>query len=137
MDSAFASLDSGSGGFIASILYGLLVVYMLICLIKGNVIFGIKIPYVMSIHPLEVNKTYLNSMLFNSSIMLITSLSILEMSVITFPNYLKGSYIGSFFMNEVRYLPLFGFLYKDRIYTIVFLAFVGLALIYLAIKICR
>lgn len=76
MDGAFATLNEGSAGFIASILYGFLVVYMLICLVKGNVIFGIKIPYVMSIHPLEVNKTYLNSLLFNTSIMLITSLSI-------------------------------------------------------------
>lgn len=76
LDGAFASMNEGTTGFIASILYGFLVIYMLICLIKGNVIFGIKIPYVMSIHPLEVNKTYLNSLLFNTSIMLLTSLSI-------------------------------------------------------------
>jgi hypothetical protein len=76
LDGAFTTLNEGTTGFIASILYGFLVIYMLICLIKGNVIFGIKIPYVMSIHPLEVNKTYLNSLLFNTSIMLLTSLSI-------------------------------------------------------------
>lgn len=51
-DGVFASLNEGSGSFIASIIYGFLVVYMLTCLIKGNVIFGIKIPYVMSVHPL-------------------------------------------------------------------------------------
>lgn len=52
LDGAFASLNEGTAGFIASILYGFLVVYMLICLVKGNVIFGIKIPFIMSIHPL-------------------------------------------------------------------------------------
>lgn len=136
-DGVFSSLNEGSAGFIASILYGFLVVYMLICLVKGNVIFGIKIPYVMSIHPLEVNKTYLNSLLFNTSIMLITSLSIFEMCMITFPNYLKNSYMGTFFSSQVRNLPLFGFLYRDRIYTIAFLALMGLSLIYMVIKICR
>lgn len=52
LDGAFASLNEGTAGFIASILYGFLVVYILICLVKGNVIFGIKIPFIMSIHPL-------------------------------------------------------------------------------------
>jgi len=52
LDEPFNSLNEGSGAFISSILYGILVIYMLICLIKGNVIFGIKIPYVLSIHPL-------------------------------------------------------------------------------------
>jgi len=137
LDGAFTSLNEGSAGFIASILYGFLVVYMLICLIKGNVIFGIKIPYVMSIHPLEANKTYLNSLLFNTSIMLITSLSIFEMCMITFSNYLLNSFMGTFFTTKVRNLPLFGFLYGDRIYTIVFLALMGLSFLYMAIKICR
>ncbi len=137
LDGLFASLNQGTGGFIASILYGVLVVYMLICLVKGNIIFGIKIPYVLSIHPLEINKTFLNSLLFNSSIMLITSLSISEMAMIAFPEYLSVSYLGAFFTNEVRNLPVFGFLYRDRIYTIVFLGFVGISLFYLGIKIFR
>ncbi len=52
LDGVFNDLNQGSGGFLASIFYGVLMVYMLICLIKGNIIFGIKIPYVLSIHPL-------------------------------------------------------------------------------------
>ncbi len=59
------------------------------------------------------------------------------MSIIAFPTYIRNSYIGLFFFNQVRNLPLFGFLYNDRIYTIVFLVLVGLSLIVLAIKICR
>ena len=114
-----------------------MIVYMLVCLIKGNIIYGIRIPYVLSIHPLEVNKTYLNSLVFNSSIMLITSLSITEMAMIAFPSYLRVSYLGGFYFNEVRNLPVFGFLFRDRIYTIVLLSFVGASLVYLAVKICR
>jgi len=45
--------------------------------------------------------------------------------------------MGIFFSTKVRNLPLFGFLYRDRIYTIVFLALMGLSLIYMVIKICR
>lgn len=52
LDSIFSDLNTGSAGFIASILYGVMVVYMLICLVKGNIIFGIKIPFILSVHPL-------------------------------------------------------------------------------------
>jgi hypothetical protein len=69
--------------------------------------------------------------------MLITSLSISEMAIITFPNYLRNSYIGYFFANSVKNLPVFGFLYRDRVYTIVFLSLLGLSLLYLLIKIYR
>lgn len=110
---------------------------MLACLIKGNTIYGIKIPFIMAFHPLEVNKTYLNSLLFNTLMMLLTSLSILEMSIIVFPTYLKNSYMGNLFLFQVIKLPVFGFLYGDRIYTIVFLCMFGLAMLYLAIKKCR
>lgn len=52
MDALFDVMAEKNVGFISAIFYGVMVVYMLVCLIKGNVIFGIKIPYVLSIHPL-------------------------------------------------------------------------------------
>jgi len=99
LDTIFLNLASGNISFLATILYGLMVLNMLACLIKGNVVFGIKIPYVIAFHPLQVNKTYLNSLLFNTSVMMLTSLSIVEMTMITFPAYLGGSYLGRFFNN--------------------------------------
>ena len=55
-----------------------------------------------------------------------------------FPAFLDNTYLGQFFTQKViNKLPLFGFLYGDRIYLIVFLSFVGVALIYLIVRICR
>ncbi len=52
LDSVLLNLSKGVASFISAILYGILVLYMSVCLIKGNIIFGIRIPFVIAFHPL-------------------------------------------------------------------------------------
>ncbi len=54
-----------------------------------------------------------------------------------FPTFLQSSLLGRFFTYQVQgNLPLFGFLYGERIYTIVLLSFVLASLVYLIVRIC-
>ena len=85
MDGWFSSLSMGNAGFVATLLYGILVLYMQICLVKGNCVFGIRIPFLVKVHPMVINKTYMNSMLFNCNLMLLAASAISIQSIWAFP----------------------------------------------------
>ncbi len=94
MDDWLYSLSQGSASFIATIIYGVMVLYLQVCLIKGNTIFGIRVPFLIKFHPLILNKTYMNSLLFNCNIMLLASMSTSLLSLWAFPKYLSRSSLG-------------------------------------------
>lgn len=94
MDQWLSNLSQGSVSFIGTLLYGIMVLYLQACLVKGNTIFGIRIPFVVKVHPLLINKTYMNSLLFNSSIMLLASMSTSLLALWAFPTYLQASSLG-------------------------------------------
>jgi len=97
MDPMITDLSNGSVSFMATIIYGLLVLYLQACLIQGNIVFGIRIPFLVTFHPMKLNKTYLNSFLFNSNMMMLASLSTAQLSVNCFPKYVGKSFLAIFF----------------------------------------
>ncbi len=141
MDSLLTSLASGSVSFLATIIYGLLVLFLQACLIQGNIVFGLRIPFLVTFHPMKMNKTYLNSFLFNANMMMLASLATAQLSVTCFPVYVKVSFLAIFFTTEViDNQKFFGFIYGNRIFNgillIVFL--VGLAYaIYQIVTLCK
>jgi hypothetical protein len=119
MDAWFASLSNSGAGFVATLLYGVLVLYMQICLIKGSCVFGIRIPYLLKVHPMVVNKTYMNSLLFNCNLMLLASCAISIQSLWAFPTYFdQGSFLALTYQLEILQLPLFGSFYGKKIFMI-------------------
>ena len=95
MDQWLSNLSLSSAAFMATILYAILVLYLQVCLVKGNTIFGIRIPFVIKIHPLLLNKTYMNSLLFNCNLMLLASMSTTLLALWAFPTYLKASSLAT------------------------------------------
>lgn len=94
IDQWLYNLNNSSASFVATIIYGLLVLYMQVCLVKGNTVFGIRIPFIVKLHPMLVNKTYMNSLLFNSNLMLLASLSTSLLAIWAFPTYFSQSYLS-------------------------------------------
>lgn len=94
IDDWLASLSKGNASFLATILYGIFMLYLQVCLVKGNTVFGIRIPFVLKIHPMMINKTYMNSLLFNSNLMLLASVSSALLALWAFPTYLAASSLG-------------------------------------------
>jgi hypothetical protein len=115
MDQWLLSLSQGSASFLATLLYGVLVLYLQVCLVKGNTIFGIRIPFVVKIHPLMVNKTYMNSLLFNCNLMLLASMSTTLLALWAFPTYLQNSSLAQLLSQAFSSEPLFSAIYGKRI----------------------
>lgn len=116
LDPALLSLHNTAGvGFVSIAIYSTLVLYLQGCTIQGNIVFGLRIPFVVSFHPMKKDRTFLNSFLFNVNLMMLSSIAITQLAVLAFPTYLLQSYLGTFVYGIVFKLPLFGFLYQYRI----------------------
>lgn len=117
LDPALVSLTSSSGlGFLAVAIYSILVLYLQGSAVKGNIVFGLRIPFIISFHPMKKDRTFLNSFLFNVNSMMLYSIATTQLSVMAFPTYLSKSYLGQFFINQVFNLPFWGFIYSKRIF---------------------
>lgn len=116
-DPILLNLQQDSGlGFLSVGIYAILVLYMQGSAVKGNITFGVRIPFLISFHPMKKDRTFLNSFLFNVNIMMLSSIATTQLTVIAFPTYLASSYLGQTFKNQIFFLPFFGWVYKNRIF---------------------
>lgn len=76
LNNMLIGLDKGNAGFLAALLFAAMMVYLLFCTIKGNFKCGLRIPFLISLHPMKVNETFMNSFLFNVLLLLVCSLSL-------------------------------------------------------------
>jgi len=97
MDDWLMKLSRGNASFVATLLYGIFILYIQVCIVKGNTIFGIRIPFIVKLHPMMINKTYMNSLLFNCNLMLLASLSTSFLALWAFPTYLQPTYLSRLF----------------------------------------
>jgi hypothetical protein len=140
IDNLLASLASSGGSFFATLVYGLMAIYMQIALVKGNTVFGFRIPYLLKVHPMEINKTYMNSLLFNSNLMLLASCAISFQALWSFPRYFQPAlcFLAEFLTVQVDGLPLFSAIYGQEIPMIVLEGLVVLVLGVEAVRlVCR
>ena len=105
-------------------------------MVHGNCIFGFRIPFIIKVHAMEINDTYMNSMLFNCNLMLLGSSSITFMSLWCFPLYFDISqvYLAYIFENEIKKLGLFGSLYGERVPLIIMECLAVVVMIVLIIR---
>ena len=132
----FASLNRQGLNFVSTGIYGVLTIYLLWCVQKGNLSFGLRIPFVTSFHPMKRNETYLNSFLFNINLMLFASLATTQLSVYAFYSYTAGSHIGGILSGQAESLPMFGFVFTKRVFPITMLCICTLQGIYSVVRSC-
>lgn len=120
--------------FISSILFSLIVVYVLLTVIKGNVKFGLRFLFFMPIHPMERKRTYINSFLFNCFLLLLCTPATLHFIITLFESYMRLTSGALLFTTILQNMKFFGFFYKSKIFLIIYLVWAGLTLIYLLFK---
>jgi LMBR1 domain-containing protein 1 len=94
-------LEAGNAGFIATAIFAFLSLYLLWCVQKGNIKFGVRIPFIFSLHimkyayvaSLRVNETWMNTFLFNVSLILIASVAVTQFCTKAFAQYVRLSTI--------------------------------------------
>ena len=93
LNKMFIDLDEYNVNFIGVFFYGLFTLYLLWCVTKGNLKCGINIPYILTLHPMKINATWMNSFLFNIVLILLSSVAVINFSITCFGEYTRLSTI--------------------------------------------
>lgn len=88
-------LEHGNAGFVGTAVFAFLSLYLLWCTQKGNIKFGVRIPFLFQIHIMKENETWMNTFLFNVNLMLICSVSVTHFCSKAFSQYARLSQIDS------------------------------------------
>ena len=120
--------------FLSFFLFAILCLYLLFCLIKGNFKFGVRILCCWSIHPMKKDKTYMNSFIFNVSLILLGSCAITQFCADCLYDYVSFTDIDSLFNVMIKHLKFFSIFYELHIFQYIFF---GIFILSFIVLICR
>ena len=112
---------------------GVFCIYLQMCCIKGCFKFGMRF-FLISLHPMKVNGTYMNSFLFNLLLILLCSLPVVQFSVIAFADYARFTNVNQIFGVQIKYLQFFNYFWTTNAFIYAILGMAVLSCIYLLCK---
>jgi LMBR1 domain-containing protein 1 len=135
LNNLFIALDSAFSLF-GVVAYGFYAFYLLWCVVKGCAKFGLNF-LIFTVHPMKVNGTLMNSFLFNTMLILISSTSVVQFCAISFQYYAANTAVSMMYTTYVSRLKGLNYITQYLQYPMVAMAV--LTFLYLAIvpKCCR
>ena len=119
--------------FLSFFFFALLTLYLLFCVIKGNFTFGVRF-LCWKVHPMEKGKTYMDSLLFNISLILLGSMAITQFVSDCLSDYIAFTDIDTLFNTLIKNLKFFKYFYRYYIFQYIFFVIFILTLGYLIYK---
>ena len=120
--------------FLSFLFFAILTLYLLFCVMKGNFQFGVRFLCCWSVHPMKKGKTYMNSFLFNISLVLLGSMAITQFVSDCLSDYIAFTDIDTLFNTLIKNLKFFKYFYRYYIFQYIFFVIFILSLIYLFYK---
>ena len=114
LNSILISLAEGPGYIASFVLFVAISLYLLACAVKGATKFGMKL-FCLPIYPLREGDTPLNSLLFNSLIILLSSAAIAHLTYLAFADYAYASSAVFVFGTQVMYLDLYRYFFQTNV----------------------
>ncbi|KAL3900496.1 MAG: hypothetical protein SGCHY_001290 [Lobulomycetales sp.] len=93
----------GSIPFLGVAFYAMFSFYLLACVVSGIIKVGMKL-FFISIHPMEIGATFMDSMIFNTGVILTSSLAVAQYCTISFSTYAQYTASQSIFGVQTRNL---------------------------------
>jgi LMBR1-like membrane protein len=118
LNKMFVDLEEYNVNFIGVFFFGLFTLYLLFCVTKGNLKCGIQIPYLLKIHPMKVNATWMNSFLFNIALILYSSVAVLDFSITCFSQYSRFTSASMMFRVQLQNSQLLSWAFKYRVFEL-------------------
>ena len=120
--------------FLSIMIYVVLTFYLLIITLKGNFKFGLRIMILGQIHPMKKDNTYMNSILFNVLLVMLTSVSVIQFSIRAFGEYTSSTDADIIFNTQIKYLTFYRFFFNYNIFEYGFLLIALISFIYLILR---
>ncbi len=128
-------LEERNAGFLSTFIFAYFCLYILWSVQKGNIKFGIRIPFCCRFHPMIQNETWMNTFLFNVILLLIASVGVIQLCISCFPIYTRNTEIYTIFGNTVRYMTFYKYFYDKNVFLIALVVWSFIALIYMLVTI--
>ena len=132
LNTVLIDLDNGSGYIIAFFLFAVLCLYLLACVVKGAFKVGMRL-FLIPMHPLKEGDTPISSLLFNSSIVILSTAAIAQFSYTAFKDYARRSTAQVVFAGQIQYLDFYSWFFKYNVFVFFLLVWSLLALVVLSL----
>ena len=119
--------------FLSFFIFSILSLYLLLCVIKGNFKFGVRILCCWEVFPMKKDGTYMNSFLFNVILILLSSCSITQFCADCLEDYVAFTDINMILNVQIRYLRFFKLFYKYHVFQYILIVIFAISLLYLLI----
>lgn len=107
--------------------------YALFGAIKGCFKCGIRFMFIQ-LYPMEYNKTYMSSFLFNLGLILLCCAPVVQLSTEAFGLYAANTAAYQIFFNQIQYLTFFKYFFENDVFVYALLILILLTTIYLCFK---
>jgi len=115
-------------------LFSVYTLYLLLCVVKGCLKFGLRIFFLLSLHPMRHKATPLNSILFNVELLLISSAAVVQFSQTAFANYARFTDADVIFSAQIRHLTFYSWFFDRSLFIWALLTWFLLSLIFLLVR---
>mmetsp|Transcript_30299 Transcript_30299/g.64485 ORF Transcript_30299/g.64485 Transcript_30299/m.64485 type:complete len:521 (-) Transcript_30299:103-1665(-) len=115
-------------------LFASFTLYLLLCVVKGCMKFGMRIFFVFSIHPMRHHGTPLNSILFNVEMLLLCSAAVAQFAQSAFSDYARLTDADVIFAAQIKYMAFYSWFFDNGVFIYLLLGWFLLTLIYLLCK---
>lgn len=105
--------------------YGLFAFYLLWCVVKGCTKVGVNL-LLFTVYPMEVDKTLMNAFVFNTGLILITSVTVVEFCANSFSAYASNTSVSGLFTVYAAHLKYLGYVLRYFQYPLLAVAFISL-----------
>ncbi|CAE7802013.1 unnamed protein product, partial [Symbiodinium sp. KB8] len=102
--------------------------------VQGCTKLGMRVAFLISIHPMRVQNTPLNSILFNVEMLLVATPSMVQFSQTAFADYARLTEADVIFSAQIQRLHFYSFFFKNHIFIISMLCVFLLSLIYFLVR---
>lgn len=114
------------------ITYAIFSFYLLLCVVKGAIKMGLRVLFIQ-IHPMKIGQTMMNSFLFNTFLLLLCSVSVVQFCAISFSIYARLTAVDMLFGIQARNLIFLSYFFQNNVFMYVFLGIAVLSFVYLLI----
>jgi len=113
-------------GLLGVAVFAVFCFYLVFCVIKGNTRLGLKF-LLVDLYPMKLNRTSMSSLLFNTGLIMLGSVSVVQFCAQAFPVYAAETAVRDIFGGNIEQLTGLGYLFKYNVFIYSFFAMVCLS----------
>lgn len=120
-------------GLLGVAVFAVFCFYLVFCVIKGNTRLGLKF-LLVDLYPMKLSRTSMSSLLFNTGLIMLGSVSIVQFCAQAFPVYAAETAVRDIFGGNIEQLTGLGYLFKYNVFIYSFFAMVCLSCVVLSFE---